>query len=135
MDAPVSDITIPAADAKRIAQALRHESKGGHRDHIGCPSCEAMWRAADLLDPPPAPSLRDEVAVAMSESWAERDGWEAAADAVLAVVRRHVEGLNRVAIDRDGSLAYVPDGDMVYRDDVLLMVYRDDVLLLLGGEE
>ena len=112
----MTDITIPADVAKQIANVLR-----GIR--IAYPERCDEW--ADLLDPP-APSLRDEVAAAMSESWAERDGWEAAADAVLAVVRRHVEGLNRVAIDRDGSLAYVPDGDMVY---------RDDVLLLLGGEE
>ena len=114
----MSDITIPAADAKRIAPALRHESKGRHRDHIGCPSCEAMWRAADLLDPPPAPSLRDEVAAAMSESWAERDGWEAAADAVLAVVRRHIEGMS--------SRYWVSDSPMLR---------RDDVLRLLGGDE
>ena len=118
-------MTIPAHQAKRWATYLRSIDDSYYA---------GARELADLLDPP-APSLRDEVAAAMSESWAERDGWEAAADAVLAVVRRHVEGLNRVAIDRDGSLAYVPDGDMVYRDDVLLMVYRDDVLLLLGGEE
>ena len=115
MDAPVSDITIPAADAKRIAQALRHESKGGHRDHIGCPSCEAMWRAADLLDPPPAPSLRDEVAAAIA--FRTNDLYDDAASAVLAVVRRHVEALpmsSLYGIDR---------------------LDRDDVRRLLGAGE
>ena len=116
MDAPVSDITIPAADAKRIAQALRHESKGGHRDHIGCPSCEAMWRAADLLDPPPAPSLRDEVQRVIFDT--EDITYDNCADAVLAVVRRHIEGMS--------SRYWVSDSPMLR---------RDDVLRLLGGDE
>ena len=111
----MSDITIPAADAKRIAQALRHESKGGHRDHIGCPSCEAMWRAADLLDPPPAPSLRDEVAAAIA--FRTNDLYDDAASAVLAVVRRHVEGMPGTRPDEHGLLR------------------RYEVLRLLGGDE
>ena len=104
----MTDITIPADVAKQIANVLR-----GIR--IAYPERCDEW--ADLLDPP-APSLRDEVAAAMSESWAERDGWEAAADAVLAVVRRHIEGMS--------SRYWVSDSPMLR---------RDDVLRLLGGDE
>lgn len=104
----MTEVTIPADVARRIAGVLRH-----HADTVppGSPAASQWGALADLLDPP-KPSLRDEVAAAMSESWAERNGWEAAAAAVLAVVRRHVEGL------------FEPHGSN--------LIDRDDVLRLLG---
>lgn len=69
--------------------------------------------------PPPRPSLRGEVAEVVFSSSARCDGPDGTADAVLAVVRRHVERLQvPVAMRHDG-----------WTD----AISRDDVLRLLGG--
>ena len=111
----MTDITIPADVAKQIANVLR-----GIR--IAYPERCDEW--ADLLDQP-APSLRDEVVKAMQNilGYADEHGLapmaaEDATDGLLAVVRRHIEGMS--------SRYWVSDSPMLR---------RDDVLRLLGGDE
>ena len=114
----MSDVTIPADVARRIAAVLRT-----HVDTVPTGSAAAtQWGAlADLLDPPPR-SLRDEVAEAIAGSY-RNDGawkikWQEHADAVLAVVRRHVEALPASVI--------VPDAEYLYRDEVLRLLGGND---------
>ena len=110
----MTDITIPADVAKQIANVLR-----GIR--IAYPERCDEW--ADLLDQP-APSLRDEVVKAMQNilGYADEHGLapmaaEDATDGLLAVVRRHVEGMPGTRPDEHGLLR------------------RYEVLRLLGGDE
>ena len=107
----MTDITIPADVAKQIANVLR-----GIR--IAYPERCDEW--ADLLDQP-APSLRDEVAeiVRIKNSGHSNAFYDARADAVLAVVRRHV-----AALPVWGGVGGDPD-----------WLVRDDVLRLLGAGE
>lgn len=106
----MTDVTIPREMAKDIANYLRYQM-----GREGMPMPLAGY--ADLLDPPP-PSLRDEVAEAIAGSY-RNDGawkikWQEHADAVLAVVRRHVEALPASVI--------VPDAEYLYRDEVLRLL-------------
>ena len=107
----MSDITIPAAVAKDIADYLRDS---GHR---------GTW--LDLLDPPP-PSLRGEVARLLEPLLLHDTGEDAreAAGDVLAVVRRHVEALHNFPTPDHTGTGGV---DFLARDDVLR--------LLKGGDE
>lgn len=88
------DVTIPREDARKWADALRDAF-----DQLGGSAPLGLIGLADLLDPP-APSLRDEVAAAIrAEGWTcdyhepDTDCGDCVAmtDAVLAVVRRHVD--------------------------------------------
>ena len=121
------DMIIPRETAKDIAKALRNVARSweplGHAWAV-----QQMRDWADLLDPP-KPSLRDEVAsVLLDNGWTceyhEPDAYcgecrrlyAVTADAVLAVVRRRIEGL----------LSWPSSGGDV-------VVSRQDVLRLLGG--
>ena len=112
----VSDtVTIPADTARSIAEELRATA----RMHVrGEPGHSELLAHADLLDPPPPPSLRDDAAVEIAR-WMDTDeGEDVAVDAVLAVVRQHVEALD---------VAAAVDGDWLHRAEVLR--------LLNGGAE
>ena len=100
------DVTIPREDAQRLIRALR---------------ARRMDDLADMLDPP-APSLRDEVAVSYRDEiiGVTRDSWDEVADhakvrayefadVVIAAFLRHIEAL---PMRRDC-------GDSYRRDDVL----------------
>ncbi len=88
----MSDVTIPADVARRMADHFRNVEVERRRDGYQGPATLASeW--ADLLDPRPV-SLRDEVADALAHlNVGRREAWVRDADAVLAVVRRRIEAL------------------------------------------
>jgi hypothetical protein len=104
----VSDVTLPAADAKALAMALRNMNE----NHYYGPVLTIMGRPVsewvELLDPRPA-SLRDECIAALAEAWRGDDDFHEV-DAVLAVVRRRVEQV------------YVGTSVRIYRDSVLSLL-------------
>lgn len=122
----MTDIILPAHEAKNLADFLRRKGIGEHHPLIR------------LLDPNPM-SLRDEVAEALFNEWCGHRQFEhgtdeeedhashgcvlihadprSVADAVIAVVRRHIEGLPITC----------PNVGSGWMD-------RDTVLRLLGGE-
>ena len=81
----MSDVTIPADEAKAFAKFIREI----HTGSVAYTTYEGLKTIANRLDPP-VPSLRDEIAGVYSLG--ETLGTEVA-DSVLAVVRRHVETL------------------------------------------
>ena len=95
----MSDVTIPASQAAQIAYALRQAADGRHAAGVTCEKCEVLRAIASQLDPPP-PSLRDDVAEALRQEWENIDirlyeDWHTTmATAALAVVRRHVQGMD-----------------------------------------
>lgn len=78
----MTDVTIPADVAKRIALVVRQARDVGLLK-LG----DDVDRWADLLDPKP-PTLREKVAEAMRAEVETDDlrSWEQSADAVLAVI-------------------------------------------------
>ena len=105
----MSDVTIPAEVARRIAGVLRFHAETVPRSPAG-----EQWSAlADLLDPPPESSLRDEALSIVRDA----DPYLplTVADDILAVALRHIEALPMSSI---------------YGIDRL---DRDDVLRLLNG--
>ncbi len=107
----MTDITISAHEAKNLADFLRRHGIGEHHSLI---------RTLD----PPAPSLRDEVTdiVRIRNSGHSDSHYDDQADAVLAVVRRHVE-----------ALPTAPSVSLLYIDG--RESFRGDVLHLLGGDQ
>lgn len=100
----MSDITIPEELAKNVAAELRHAARSAYAME-NRPSTLNQW--ADMLDPPP-PSLAAELTRITYRG-----------DEVLALVRRHVEGL----------------GYHQHRTAGTPCVNRDDVMRLLGGTD
>ncbi len=82
----MSDVTIPADVAKRMAEYLR---RGPGQNSPAGPFLG--W--ADLLDPKP-PTLRDEVAAALADCGITAT-YEHRAPLVLAVVKARIEALTR----------------------------------------
>lgn len=117
----MSDVTISADVAKEIASRLRIHG-AGHRKLDGNPDVR-YYELADILDPP-APSLWDDMVQTQKDVYLNWGGtayaYSKMTAALLAVVRRHVEGL---------------DSDVGPNPDDVVTVNRDDVLRLLGGTD
>ena len=110
----------PTAMNARKTECVRGHSLSGDNLYVdpdGNRGCRACRRIRESSDQTPPPSLRDEVAT-MAERMAYGSDSSDIADAVLAVVRRHVEAL--------------PDHDFGVG---LVLFDRDDVLRLLGDGE
>ena len=113
------DMIIPRETAKDIAKALRNVARSweplGHAWAV-----QQMRDWADLLDPPQR-SLRDEVIDALTIRPDGPTSTGEAADAVLAVVRKHYRER------AEGLLFWSSTGNPV--------MDRRDVLAMFGGDD